>query len=194
MVNHVQVIIEEFPRRWKWLLILGIFDVVIGAFGLIFAGWVTISTVILFGILMFLAGVLQFIHWFGEKETSWSGRIPHLVFALLYVIGGVLIFLNPVQGASAFTILLGALFITIGTFRLGLAIFLARHGWRWFWHALLGLITVYLGFYIIVHWPLSSIWVIGLLVSIELVLNGWQLIWVSLMARKLGKELEKVIE
>ncbi len=188
-MNQVQIVLEEFPRKWKWLFILGVFHVLIGTFGVLFAGFVTISTTILFGVFMFLAGLFQFIHWLREKETNWSGRIPHLVFALLYIVGGIVIFLNPIQGASALTILLGALFIVIGTFRVGLAVFLARHGWRWFWHALLGLISVYLGFYIVVHWPVSSLWVIGLFVSIELIVNGWQLIWVALMARKIASEM-----
>jgi uncharacterized membrane protein HdeD (DUF308 family) len=191
MESKVQVVIEEFPKKWKWLLFLGIMNIVFGTLGVVYAEFVTITTTILFGVLMFVAGVVQLYHWFKEKEVTWSGRIPHLIFALLYIIGGAIAFFNPFTGASALTIVLASIFIVIGSLRIGLALFLAKHGWRWFYHALMGVLAIFLGIYIIFQWPISSLWVIGLLVSIELILNGWQMIWVALMARKLVKELSK---
>ncbi len=189
MESKVQVVIEEFPKKWKWLLFLGIMNIVFGTLGVVFAEFVTITTTILFGVLMFVAGVVQLFHWFKEKEVTWSGRIPHLIFALLYIAGGAIAFFNPLTGASALTIVLASIFIVIGSLRIGLAFFLAKHGWRWFYHALMGVLAIFLGIYIIFQWPISSLWVIGLLVSIELILNGWQMIWVALMTRKLAKEL-----
>ena len=37
---------------------------------------------------------------------------------------------------------------------------------------------------IVLQWPVSGLWVIGLFVAIELILNGWSYVFVALAARK----------
>lgn len=187
MTSKMLLTIEELPKQWKWLLFLGILDLLFGIIGIAIAEFVTITTTILFGILMFISGLIQLYHWFKEKETNWGGRIAHLIFALLYVAGGIVIFIDPVTGASALTIALAVIFIIIGSMRIGLSLLLAAHRWRWLQHAIGGLLAIFLGTYIIVIWPVSSLWVIGLFISIEMVLNGWQMIVVALKAKKLVK-------
>ncbi len=183
--NNLTFNLQELPHGWKWFLLLGIMNLIFGIFGVAFASLVTITTTILFGILMFLSGVIQMYHWFKAKETDWHGRIPHILFALFYIIGGIVIFLDPVTGASALTITLAVIFILIGSMRLGLSILLAIHHWRWLQHAIGGVLALILGIYILIQWPLSSLWVIGLFISIEMILNGWQMIFISFKAKKL---------
>ncbi|MHB2150653.1 HdeD family acid-resistance protein [Calditrichota bacterium LG25] len=185
--KEILIEVKELPASWKWLLTLGVLNLLFGAIGISIAGLVTITTTILFGILMFLSGVLQTYHWFKEKDASWSGRIPHLIFALLYLAGGVVIFIDPISGASALTIMLAVVFILIGALRLGLSTLLAIHGWRWLQHAIGGILALVLGIYILINWPISSLWVIGLLISVEMILNGWQMIIVALKTKKLEK-------
>ncbi len=185
MEKKLQVVVEETPLKWKWLLFLGILDVVFGVLGIAVAELLTITTTILFGILMFISGLIQLYHWFKEKESKWSGRIAHIIFALLYVLGGIFIFFDPLTGASALTIALAVIFILIGSMRVGLAMFLASHRWHWLQHAIGGILAIFLGVYIIIIWPVSSLWVIGLLISVEMVLNGWQMIVVALRSKKL---------
>lgn len=186
MDSKMLLTVEELPKKWKWLLFLGILDLVFGIIGIAIAELLTITTTILFGILMFISGLVQLYHWFKEKEKTWGGRIAHLIFALLYIAGGIVIFLDPVTGASALTIALAVIFIIIGSMRVGLSMFLAAHRWRWLQHAIGGLLAIFLGVYIIVIWPVSSLWVIGLVISVEMILNGWQMIVVALKAKKLA--------
>ncbi len=186
METKLQLAVEELPKKWKWLLFLGIMDLVFGLIGIGVAELLTITTTILFGILMFISGLIQMYHWFKEKDTTWSGRIAHFIFALLYIVAGVVIFFNPVTGASALTIALAVIFILIGSMRVGLSLFLATHHWRWLQHAIGGALAIFLGVYIIVEWPISALWVIGLLISTEMILNGWQMIVIALKAKKLA--------
>jgi uncharacterized membrane protein HdeD (DUF308 family) len=54
----------------------------------------------------------------------------------------------------------------------------------WYWSVLSGLISIVLGGMIIAQWLESGLWVIGLFVAIELLFNGWSMIFVALAARK----------
>jgi len=185
MESKMLLSIEELPKRWKWFLFLGILNIIFGVIGIAIAELLTITTTIIFGTFMFISGLIQLYHWIKEKETTWGGRIAHLIFALLYVAGGIVIFIDPITGASAFTILLAVIFIIIGSMRVGLSMFLAAHHWRWLQHAIGGLLAIFLGVYILIIWPVSSLWVIGLVVSIEMILNGWQMVIVALKTKKL---------
>jgi uncharacterized membrane protein HdeD (DUF308 family) len=50
-----------------------------------------------------------------------------------------------------------------------------------------GLVSILLGAMIVLQWPVSGLWVIGLFVAIELILNGWSYVFVALAARKAGR-------
>ena len=54
-------------------------------------------------------------------------------------------------------------------------IFLAfnmQHGSPWIGVALSGLITLVLGLIILAHWPVSSLWTLGIFLGIDLVFAG----------------------
>jgi uncharacterized membrane protein HdeD (DUF308 family) len=47
-----------------------------------------------------------------------------------------------------------------------------------------GIITLLLGLMILARWPSSALWVIGLFLAIELIVNGWTQILVAVAARR----------
>jgi uncharacterized membrane protein HdeD (DUF308 family) len=51
-----------------------------------------------------------------------------------------------------------------------------------------GIASLVLGIGIWRQWPLSGLWVIGLFVGIELMVNGWRLIMLGLAAGRLPEE------
>jgi uncharacterized membrane protein HdeD (DUF308 family) len=52
----------------------------------------------------------------------------------------------------------------------------------------LGIVSILLGGIIVLQWPVSGLWVIGLFVAIELILNGWSYVFVAFAARKARRE------
>jgi uncharacterized membrane protein HdeD (DUF308 family) len=50
-----------------------------------------------------------------------------------------------------------------------------------------GAITVFLGLTILAKWPLDALRVIGLFLAIELIVNGWTMVFVALAARAAGR-------
>jgi uncharacterized membrane protein HdeD (DUF308 family) len=179
--------LEELPRKWKLMLALGILMVVAGTMGLYVAVAVTLVTVLLYGGMLVAGGILSLVHFFKVKEKKWHGRMTDLLLALLYTGLGVVIFINPVAASAALTLVLGAFFMFIGVLRIRHGVRCRKQGWKWLLPVAVGLVDCVFALIIALSWPVSGLWVIGLFVSFELIMNGWILTLTALAVRKLGR-------
>lgn len=156
-------------RNWSWLLGLGILFVIFGFLGLSSVVGVTLISIVFIGFMFLIAGILQFID--VSKSRQWKPALWHALIALLYFIGGCFIIWDPVLASTVITALIGWTLVVIGIVRLAMAISL--HGTEgWFFTLVASIAAIVLGGIILMQWPLSSLWVIGLFISIELLLNG----------------------
>jgi uncharacterized membrane protein HdeD (DUF308 family) len=145
----------------------------------------TLVTVIVLGVLLMVSGIVTIVSafWIGK----WSGMLLHLLAGILYLVTGFVITERPVATAAVMTLFIAATFIVLGAFRIASA--LALRFPQWGWVMLNGIITLLLGVVIYRHFLESALWVIGLLVGIELLFNGWSWIMLSLAVRKIPNEL-----
>jgi uncharacterized membrane protein HdeD (DUF308 family) len=176
----------DVSRNWGWLLAVGILSVILGIVGLGMTLLLTLVSVLYFGILIIVVGGVQVFQAF--KCTGWKSVLFHLVIGLLYVVAGIMIVTFPLFASLALTWTLAIILIAVGVLRLVVA---AQHrgttGWGW---ALAGgVITILLGLMIVARWPLDALWVIGLFIAVELIVNGWTLIFVGLAARTAGRAM-----
>jgi uncharacterized membrane protein HdeD (DUF308 family) len=74
------------------------------------------------------------------------------------------------------TVILGAALVATGVVRIVLA-FQMQTGAPWAWVAISGVITTFLGAIILIHWPVSSLYVLGMFLGIDLLFAGAG--WVS---------------
>ena len=81
--------------------------------------------------------------------------------------------------------LIAAFFIVVGIFRI--VVSLVERFPQWGWALLNGAITLIAGIIIYVAYPSSALWVIGLLVGLEMIFNGWTWIMLSLSIRRLNE-------
>lgn len=176
--------LEELPRKWGWLLALGILMLVAGSLGLYMSVAVTMVTVLLFGALILTSGVLTMIQTIVDREETWQGRLFHVLLALFYVISGALVLANPVPASAALTLMLGAMFAAMGVTRLTYGFRCRKNGWKWLLPILIGLVDLIFAFILVASWPVSGLWVIGLFVSVELLMYGWMLTFTALAVRK----------
>src|SRR5262249_36055788 len=63
--------------------------------------------------------------------------------------------------------------------------FSMKEGTPWLWVVLSGLITLALGVIILLHWPVSGLYILGIFLGIDLVFAGVSWICVGLGLRKL---------
>lgn len=170
----------DLKKNWGWLLALGLVSIVLGTFGLYMTFALTLASVLFFGVLILVAGVVQLVHAF--TCTGWKSVLWHILIALLYIAAGVDIMLNPARASLILTLLLAGILVAVGVLRSVMA-FQLRPASGWFWPLLSGLVSVVLGGLIVAEWPDSGLWVIGLFVAIELIFNGWSYVLIALAAR-----------
>jgi uncharacterized membrane protein HdeD (DUF308 family) len=108
--------------------------------------------------------------------------LAHGLIALLYVVAGLMIITRPLLASMLLTGALAGMLLLIGVLRCVMAIqHRAMQGWAW---ALVGgIVTVLLGLMILSKWPADSLWVIGLFLAIELIVQGWSLTFIAVAAR-----------
>jgi len=177
--------LHELPISWGWLLALGIVTLLFGTIALAMVGLTTLATVYMFGGFMGAAGIFQLVQSFTEKDKKWSMRLTNILIGLIYIITSVMIFMNPLAASIALTIFTASFFIAIGVLRLVQAWKTRSKGWKnWLLLAFFGLIDIALGAYVVFTLPVSALWLIGAMVSIELIMQGWLLIVFALAARK----------
>jgi uncharacterized membrane protein HdeD (DUF308 family) len=166
-------------RSWGWFLVLGIIEIILGTVAVGASVFATLVTVALFGWLLLFGGVLSAVHAFWQKQ--WKGFFLDLVMGVLYIVAGLMMIGNPAEAAVTLTLLIAMFLLIGGIFRIIVA--LSGHFEHWGWVLLNGLITSALGILIWRQWPLSGLWVIGLFVGIEMIMYGWTLVMLSMVAR-----------
>jgi uncharacterized membrane protein HdeD (DUF308 family) len=159
----------RFQLRWGWLLVLGIVQVICGAVALLIPTAASVAAALFFGALLIVAGVFQAVHAF--RVRPWKGMVLHTLGALLYVAAGGLILAFPLGGALTLTIVVGTLLIADGVVRYLLAIRLRpREGWGWIMVA--GVVGTAVGILLLVDWPATGLWAIGVLLGANLLFIG----------------------
>ena len=161
--------LEPLRAKRGWIIGLGIVYVIAGLIALGSIVTATIATVFVVGIMMLIAGVAEVFHAFQIK--TWGRFLLWLLLGALYIIAGFLTFENPLLAAALLTLLLGVSLIASGIMRIVLA-FGMKGGTPWIWVVLSGAITLLLGLIILAHWPVSSLYLLGLFLGIDLVFAG----------------------
>jgi len=160
---------KEIRDGRRWFVGLGVVLVVLGIVATVAAFAATLATVLFFGVVLLIAGVMQIAH--AASGARWRGGPTHLMGGLLYALIGGLIVFDPVAAGIGLTLLLAAFFIVGGVLKLMLGM-LAESGW----FAFSGLINLVLGVLVAMGLPETGTWVIGLFLGIELLSAGLALI------------------
>ena len=168
-----------------WVIFAGISLMVLGTAAVIYDATATIASVLLFGALLMVAGVVQIVHAF--QVRTWSGFFLYLLDGIIRATVGTLMVLYPESGAQAMTLLLSFYLIVAGLFRaIGSAVLRFP---TWGWSVASGVIAVALGVMLAMQWPASGQWFIGFAVGIDLLLYGWALLMFAAAAKKLSQSL-----
>ncbi len=160
---------SSVSKNWGWFVALGAVLIVLGIIAWVDVTAVTTASTIVIGLSLLVGGVFQLLQSFMVKE--WRGFILGLLSGVLYVIGGLLIISEPVQGAILLTLLLAATVIVGGVVRIVLAL---RHQKIRAWGLVLlsGLVSLVVGCLLYANLPWAGLWVLGTLIAIELLVQG----------------------
>lgn len=149
----------------------GILLIILGLIAIAVPGIFTLSTELLFGVVLLAAGAYQLYRAIAERKQIIHGWWWVFLTAILNIIIGVLLLIHPLIGIFTLTILLIAYFIVSGVYQIGWGWGL-RHqqgGWLIIFNGVLALLLAAIIFYAL---PGSAIWAIGLLLGINLLFSG----------------------
>ena len=166
------------------LIGMGILFIALGVIGIAGQTWFSFVTINLLGAFLIFAGAVQFAH--ALKSTGWRSVGIQMVLAILYIAAGIYTWAFPIPALEVITLWLAAIFFVTGFLRL-ISAFQHRHFREWFWLVLSSAISILMGALIMNGYPESSLWLPGLLIAIELLLQGSSLLFLGLAARSLTK-------
>ena len=167
-------------RNWGWFVAIGAVLAFMGFVGLVFAGALSVITVIFVGWMFLIGGVLEVGHAVFRK--GWQGFWLDLLSGVLTLLAGLFILLRPIEGLGVLTMLLGILFLIGGIFRIAAGVAMNNPYRGWF--ILHGVISLILGGFILADWPKSALWVIGTFVAIDLLVSGLRLVSFGMEVKK----------
>lgn len=174
---------QELSSRWKTLRIAGILAVVGGIVCIAVPAIASVATAIFIGWILLFAGAWML---FDAWSVRSAGRLAiRLFWALLTVFAGFYLLLAPLSGTVTLTFVLVAYFIVIGLMRIAEGFALRGMPGAGMVGAN-GVLSLLIGLLILIDFPSSADWAIGLLVGIDLLFAGWILISISSAGKRLA--------
>jgi uncharacterized membrane protein HdeD (DUF308 family) len=167
---------ETVKRYSFWYLIQGVLLVVAGVLALIYPFIASVAVVFLLAWILIISGILQGIGLIG------ASNVPHywlqLISAVLAILIGVLLLNSPDSGLLIMTVLLIVYFMVEGIAKIIFALTI-RPFPNWGWILGSGFVGILLSLILWANMPLSSDWVLGLMLGILLVCEGAALTYLA---------------
>jgi uncharacterized membrane protein HdeD (DUF308 family) len=176
---------EGLRKSWRTLMVVGVAAIVIGCVSILVPAVASVGTAIFIGwVLLILGGVLVA----GAFSAHSVGTVAlRLVWALLTMLVGLWLIVEPHHGTLTLTLILGLYFLFMGATRTTAA-FVSRGRPNAGLLGLSGVTGLLIGILILAEFPSSADWAIGLLVGIDLIFAGWTLTSVALVGKDLARK------
>ena len=173
-------------KNRKRLMGYGILSVIFGFIGIYLSTAMTITSILIIGILMLIVGIVFIVESFSSPK--WKGKLLNLLLSIFYVGAGIVTISNPLATAVWFTLFLAIFLGMIGVMRIIMAFQVRNRTSGWTWVAFGGILNIILAVLVYMQWPESGLWVIGLFISIELIIHGINAITLSSIVKEMQKE------
>ena len=165
-------------------IVVSILLIICGVLAILLPIEMSFGVVIVISWLLMISGVVQFVHAFrsaGVGHTLWKATV-----AIIYFVTGLYFRLNPGLGIAALTLALIAFFVAQGLIDI-ICFFGTRKSGISGWLLLDGVITLILGLMVWRHWPSGSLWAVGTLVGINMIMTGTTRLMLSVKVRRAMK-------
>ena len=176
------LLIRSIRRHWVLFLIEGLMLIAFGAIAIIVPGAAALAVTVLLGWLFLLSGIL------GLVTTIWMRQLPGfwwaLLSAVLAIATGAALLWWPFGGVLSLTLGLAIFFLIEGAVSIMYALDHRREfSGRWGWMLVSGGVDIVLALLILVGFPGTATWALGLLVGINMLMGGIALVAMALHAR-----------
>lgn len=174
---------QELREGWKGLRLAGALAIVVGIVAILIPAAFAVGTAIFIGIVLLFAGAWML---FDAWSVQGAGRVlVRVLWALLTEAAGLYLLIAPLEGTVTLTFVLVVYFIAIGIVRIAEA-FVIRGLPGAGMVGLNGALSLLIGLLILVDFPSSADWAIGLLVGIDFLFAGWVLLMISSAGKRMA--------
>ena len=174
--------------RLKPSILWPVIMIVVGMLAL----WLPIASSVgvarLLGWLMVFDAVFQLIHSFrseGVGNVVWK-----VLVALIFLVAGIYFLMHPFLAVTVVTLALAVFFLVEGLVDV-FSYFGTRKAGASYWILLNGIVSIILAVMIWRHWPTGSLWVLGVLVGIGLLMTGTSRLMMALAIRTYVKRSDR---
>lgn len=166
------------------LIALGALFCLLGIGGLVWQIALTRIAINALGWILVLGGICQLAYVIATKGIR--NEILQVVFAIIYFIAGINVLLFPVPAIEVLTLWLAFAFLVSGVLRMLIA-FQYRKINGWHWQLISAAVSILIAILVLNSYPEIGLWLPGFLISFELLLQGWSLVFVGMAAKKFIK-------
>lgn len=174
---------KEMQKNWWVLLLEGFLFVMLGTMVLVMPQITTLSVELIIGSFIIVGAIMQLFKSFKlrHEKVFWPTLLTGIVGATV----GVFMLTKPITGAIVLSILVVAYFGFEAIFKLMIAMLLKPHkAWKWFLFS--SLVTLILLSVVLLNWPLSATYLLGILFGANMLTFGISLVFAAFGAREIG--------
>jgi uncharacterized membrane protein HdeD (DUF308 family) len=165
--------IHAINGKWGWFVALGICELILGGIASVNLMAANLASVLVIGGTMAAAGIIQIVHAFAVNGLR--GFLFWLLAGIVYAAAGAIILYDPLLASFTLALVVCAFLIAAGAIRVWVG-FHMRPAAGWGWIAAAGVLTFSIGILLVASWPAAGLWLLGAMLVVDLVFQGWGLI------------------
>jgi uncharacterized membrane protein HdeD (DUF308 family) len=162
--------VRAITGKWGWFVALGVGQLILGGIASTNLFAADLASVLVIGAAMLAAGIFQIVHAFSARGVR--GFLFWLLGGIVYGAAGAVILYDPILASFALSLVAGVLLVVTGMLRTW-AGFHSRPAAGWRWLVAAGVLTFLVGVIVIAAWPGIGLWLLGAMLVVDLVFQGW---------------------
>ncbi len=175
---------ERVRHHWWLFLIFGIALLLLGFMAIGESVFLTNFLMYVVGAFLMMSGFFHALQAF--RGWGWRGAFIHVIAGILEILLGIWMLMRPDNAADFWTIVIAAFLLAGGLARVTLGIIFRPT--NWLWTVVSGVLNILVGGFVLLHWPDTGDWFIGLCVAISIIGNGFSSLMFALALRNLPPE------
>jgi uncharacterized membrane protein HdeD (DUF308 family) len=184
--SGVPVAAQFVKKMSGWYIAMAVLFIILGIFAIVEPAVAGLAVTIFVGWLLIFGGAAHLIAAF---SGGGAGRVIwHVLIGIVFMAGGFYYLWHPLLGLGTLTLVLAVIILMTALFEL-IAFFASRGHAGSGWLLMNALVTLLLGALIWFHWPSSTVWAIGTLVGVNLLMTGISRLMLGVAARKVSSGL-----
>ena len=177
-------VIKTAKRFTGWYIVAAVLFILTGLLAIARPTAAGLGITLLLGWLLIFGAVCHVVAAF---QGGGARRVLFQILAtLVFAVGGLYLLTHPLLGLGTLTLLLAGVILAAGIFEI-ISYFRLKSEAASGWMLFNGIVALLLGGIICFHWPWSSVWALGTLVGVYLLMTGITRLMFGLAGRRLIK-------